>query len=45
MDDFATVMKFMLNSLKSIKPARSTVAVKTLPLNVKVEIDSIALIG
>jgi 2-iminobutanoate/2-iminopropanoate deaminase len=45
MDDFATVNEVYAKFFKEHKPARSTVAVKTLPLNVKVEIDSIALIG
>ena len=44
MDDFATVNEVYAKFFKEHKPARSTVAVKTLPLNVKVEIDCIALI-
>jgi len=44
MDDFATVNEVYGKFFSSHKPARSTVAVKTLPLNVKVEIDCIALI-
>ncbi len=44
MDDFATVNEVYGKYFSSHKPARSTVAVKTLPLNVKVEIDCIALI-
>ncbi len=44
MDDFKAVNEVYANFFNSHKPARSTVAVKTLPLNVKVEIDCIALI-
>ncbi len=42
MDDFKTVNEVYESFFKEHKPARSTVAVKTLPLNVKVEIDCIA---
>jgi len=44
MDDFVTVNKIYEKSFNSHKPARSTVAVKTLPKNALVEIDAIALI-
>ncbi len=44
MDDFKTVNEVYAKFFGSHKPARSTVAVKTLPLNVKVEIDSIAML-
>jgi 2-iminobutanoate/2-iminopropanoate deaminase len=44
MDDFATVNEIYAKYFGNHKPARSTVAVKTLPLNVKVEIDCIALV-
>jgi 2-iminobutanoate/2-iminopropanoate deaminase len=44
MDDFATVNEIYAKHFGDHKPARSTVAVKTLPLNVKVEIDCIALV-
>jgi 2-iminobutanoate/2-iminopropanoate deaminase len=44
MDDFATVNEIYAKHFGTHKPARSTVAVKTLPLNVKVEIDCIALV-
>ena len=42
MDDFKTVNEVYESFFKEHKPARSTIAVKTLPLNVKVEIDCIA---
>ena len=44
MDDFKAVNEVYATFFKEHKPARSTVAVKTLPLNVKVEIDCIALV-
>lgn len=44
MDDFAAVNELYAQSFGSHKPARSTVAVKTLPKNALVEIDAIALI-
>jgi len=44
MDDFKTVNEVYASFFNEHKPARSTVAVKTLPLNVKVEIDCIALL-
>ncbi len=44
MDDFAIVNEVYASFFDTHKPARSTVAVKTLPLNVKVEIDCIALV-
>ena len=44
MDDFAKVNSIYAEAFGDHKPARSTVAVKTLPLNVKVEIDCIAKI-
>ncbi len=43
MDDFAKVNEIYAEFFSSHKPARSTVAVKTLPLNVSVEIEAIAL--
>ena len=45
MNDFKAVNEVYATFFNSHKPARSTVAVKTLPLNVKVEIDCIALIN
>lgn len=44
MDDFVTVNEIYAEAFGSHKPARSTVAVKTLPKNALVEIDAIALI-
>ncbi len=44
MDDFKTVNEVYAKYFDEHKPARSTVAVKTLPLNVKVEIDCIAML-
>jgi len=44
MDDFKAVNKVYASFFNEHKPARSTVAVKTLPLNVKVEIDCIAMV-
>lgn len=44
MDDFVTVNGIYEEAFGSHKPARSTVAVKTLPKNALVEIDAIALI-
>ena len=43
MDDFAEVNEVYQSFLTPPYPARSTVAVKTLPKNVKVEIDCIAI--
>jgi len=43
MDDFATVNTIYAEAFGDHKPARSTVAVKTLPKNALVEIDAIAL--
>ena len=43
MDDFKSVNEVYAQFFGSHKPARSTVAVKTLPLGVKVEIEAIAL--
>ena len=45
MDDFATVNEIYAEAFGSHKPARSTVAVKTLPKNALVEIDAVALIN
>lgn len=45
MDDFATVNELYAEAFGEHKPARSTVAVKTLPKNALVEIDAIALVG
>jgi len=42
MNDFATVNEIYAEYFKEHKPARSTVAVKTLPKGVKIEIDVIA---
>jgi len=44
MDDFTKVNEVYAQYFKEHKPARSTVAVKTLPKNALVEIDAIALI-
>ena len=44
MDDFATINEIYESFFGSHKPARSTVAVKTLPKNALVEIDAIAII-
>ncbi len=44
MDDFATVNELYAVAFGPHKPARSTVAVKTLPKNALVEIDAIALV-
>ncbi|MDD2780132.1 RidA family protein [Sulfuricurvum sp.] len=44
MDDFAVVNAIYGDAFGDHKPARSTVAVKTLPKNALVEIDAIALI-
>ena len=44
MDDFALVNEVYAEAFGSHKPARATVAVKTLPKNALVEIDAIALI-
>jgi 2-iminobutanoate/2-iminopropanoate deaminase len=44
MDDFAAVNELYAEAFGEHKPARSTVAVKTLPKNALVEIDAIALV-
>ncbi|MCK9455446.1 MAG: RidA family protein [Sulfurimonas sp.] len=44
MDDFSAVNEIYAEAFGSHKPARSTVAVKTLPKNALVEIDAIALV-
>jgi len=44
MDDFAVINMIYEEAFGSHKPARSTVAVKTLPKNALVEIDAIALL-
>lgn len=44
MDDFTTVNGIYEEAFGSHKPARSTVAVKTLPKNALVEIDAIAIV-
>ncbi len=44
MGDFAAVNELYAQAFGEHKPARSTVAVKTLPKNALVEIDAIALI-
>ncbi|MFT7859333.1 MAG: RidA family protein [Sulfurimonas sp.] len=43
MDDFVTVNEIYEEAFGTHKPARSTVAVKTLPKNALVEIDAVAL--
>jgi len=43
MDDFALVNEVYAEAFGSHKPARATVAVKTLPKNALVEIDAIAI--
>ncbi|WP_457744724.1 Rid family detoxifying hydrolase [Sulfurimonas sp.] len=45
MDSFALVNKIYEEAFKEHKPARSTVAVKTLPKNALVEIDAVALVN
>ncbi len=45
MDDFAVVNGIYETAFGSHKPARATVAVKTLPKNALVEIDAVALVG
>ncbi|NPA65911.1 MAG: RidA family protein [Epsilonproteobacteria bacterium] len=45
MSDFVTVNEVYEKAFGTHKPARSTVAVKTLPKNARVEIDAIALIS
>ena len=44
MDDFAVINEIYAEAFGSHKPARSTVAVKTLPKNALVEIDAVALV-
>lgn len=44
MDDFVTINEIYEEAFGSHKPARSTVAVKTLPKNALVEIDAVALV-
>lgn len=44
MDDFVVVNEIYAHYFQSHKPARATVAVKTLPKNALVEIDAIAVI-
>jgi len=44
MDDFATINEIYESFFNTHKPARSTVAVKTLPKNALVEIDAVAII-
>ena len=44
MDDFAVVNEVYEEAFGEHKPARSTVAVKTLPKNALVEIDAVALV-
>jgi len=43
MDDFVTINEIYEKAFGTHKPARSTVAVKTLPKNALVEIDAVAL--
>lgn len=45
MDDFATVNEIYAHYFDGHKPARSAVAVKTLPKNALIEIDLIANVG
>ena len=45
MDDFTTINGIYEEAFGSHKPARATVAVKTLPKNALVEIDAVALVG
>ena len=44
MDDFVTINEIYKEAFGSHKPARATVAVKTLPKNALVEIDAVALV-
>jgi len=44
MDDFAVINEIYEAAFGSHKPARATVAVKTLPKNALVEIDAVALV-
>ncbi len=44
MDDFAVVNDIYAEAFADHKPARATVAVKTLPKNALVEIDAVALV-
>lgn len=44
MDDFAVINEIYEKAFGSHKPARATVAVKTLPKNALVEIDAVALV-
>ena len=44
MDDFNIINEIYENAFNQHKPARSTVAVKTLPKNALVEIDAIAIV-
>jgi len=44
MDDFGVINDIYEEAFGSHKPARSTVAVKTLPKNALVEIDAVALV-
>lgn len=44
MDDFATINEIYEEAFGAHKPARATVAVKTLPKNALVEIDAVALV-
>jgi len=45
MDDFVKVNEIYAKAFGDHKPARSTVAVKTLPKNALIEIEAVALIG
>ena len=44
MDDFAIINEIYEEAFSTHKPARATVAVKTLPKNALVEIDAVALV-
>ena len=45
MEDFSTINEIYEEAFGSHKPARATVAVKTLPKNALVEIDAVALVN
>jgi len=45
MADFAAMNEVYARHFPAPEPARATVAVKTLPMNARVEIDAVALVG
>jgi 2-iminobutanoate/2-iminopropanoate deaminase len=45
MDDFSKVNEIYAKYFVKVLPARSTIAVKTLPKNAKVEIEAVAYIA